>query len=133
MASMAPPLDVVERSINKWIENKTHTTNSTGAIGLFVATDIPNLRKDSAFQKKTSAMIRSLKGSLIYIYTASMASMAARAPEVVPCTKVRDYSAPGPHVYTTTSQMELAYIDILVNLKMRLDSVKRMSQIQNTS
>ena len=63
MASMAPPLDVVERSINKWIENKTHTTNSTGAIGLFVATDIPNLRKDSAFQKKTSAMIRSLKGS----------------------------------------------------------------------
>ena len=29
-----------------------------------------------------------------------MASMAARAPEVVPYTKVRDYSAPGPHMYT---------------------------------
>ena len=30
-------------------------------------------------------------------------------------------------------QTELAYIDTLVNLKMRLDSVKRMTQIQNTS
>ena len=28
---------------------------------------------------------------------------------------------------------ELAYIDTLVNLKIRLDSVKRMTQIQNTS
>ena len=35
----------------------------------------------------------------IYIYIASMASMAARAPGVVPCTKVRDYSAPGPKFY----------------------------------
>ena len=61
-----------------------------------------------------------------------MASMAARAPEVVPCTKVRDYSAPGPHV-TQKAQTELAYIDILVNLKIRLDSVKRVTQIQNTS
>ena len=56
-----------------------------------------------------------------------MASMAARAPEVVPCTKVRDYSAPGPHVYTKTSQIELAYIDILANSKIRFDSVKRMT------
>ena len=39
----------------------------------------------------------------------------------------------GPHVYTTKSQTELAYIDTLVNLKIRLDSVKRMTQIQNTS
>ena len=30
-------------------------------------------------------------------------------------------------------QTELAYIDILVNLKMRLDSVKRLTQIQNIS
>ena len=59
-------------------------------------------------------------------------SMAARAPEVVPCTKVQYYSAPGPHV-TQKAQTELAYIDILVNLKIRLDSVKRMTQIQNTS
>ena len=28
---------------------------------------------------------------------------------------------------------ELAYIDILANSKIRLDSVKRMTQIQNTS
>ena len=62
-----------------------------------------------------------------------MASMAARAPGVVPCTKVRDYSAPGTHVYTQKSQTELAYIDILANSKIRLDSVKRMTQIQNTS
>ena len=60
-------------------------------------------------------------------------SMAARAPGVVPCTKVRDYSAPGPHGYTKKSQTELAYIDILVNLKIRPNSVKRMTQIQNTS
>ena len=46
---------------------------------------------------------------------------------------VRDYSAPGPHVYTKKNQTKLAYIDILVNLKIRLDSVKRMTQIQNTS
>jgi len=61
-------LNFVDLSINEWIENKKHTTNaittnSTGAIGLFVATDIPNLRKDIAFQKKTSAMTRSLKDS----------------------------------------------------------------------
>ena len=62
-----------------------------------------------------------------------MASMAARAPEVVPCTKVRDYSAPGPHVNTKEEPTELAYIDTLENLKIRLDSVKRMTQIQNTS
>ena len=61
-----------------------------------------------------------------------MASMAARAPEVVPCTKVRDYSAPGPHV-TKKAQTELAYIDTLANPKIRLDSVKRMTEIQNTS
>ena len=30
-------------------------------------------------------------------------------------------------------ETELAYIDILVNSKIRLDSVKRMTQIQNTS
>ena len=30
-------------------------------------------------------------------------------------------------------QSKLAYIDILVNLKIRLDSVKRMTQIQITS
>ena len=48
--------------------------------------------------------------------------MAARAPEVVPCTKAIE-----------VLQTELAYIDILVNLKIRLDSVKRMTQIQNTS
>ena len=30
-------------------------------------------------------------------------------------------------------QTELAYIDALANLKIRLDSVKRMTQIQNTS
>ena len=39
----------------------------------------------------------------------------------------------GPHVYTKKSQIELAYIDTLVNLKMRLDSVKRMTEVQNTS
>ena len=31
------------------------------------------------------------------------------------------------------SQTELAYIDILANPKMRFDSVKRMTQIQNIS
>ena len=66
-----------------------------------------------------------------------MASMAARAPEVVPCTKVRDYSAPGPTLQRAPrykeEPIELAYIDTLVNLKIRLDSVKRMTQIQNTS
>ena len=31
--------------------------------------------------------------------------------------------------YTKKSQTELAYIDTLVNLKIRLDSVKRMTQI----
>ena len=36
----------------------------------------------------------------------------------------------GPHVYTKKSQTELAYIDTLVNLKIRPDSVKRMTQIQ---
>ena len=35
--------------------------------------------------------------------------------------------------FTKKSQTELAYIDILANLKIRLDSVKRMTQIQNTS
>ena len=39
----------------------------------------------------------------------------------------------GPHVYTKKSQTELAYIDILANPKMRLDGVKRTTQIQNTS
>ena len=62
-----------------------------------------------------------------------MASMAAREPEVVPYTKVRDYSAPGPHVLQKNSQTELAYIDILANSKIRLNSVKRMAEIQNTS
>ena len=38
-----------------------------------------------------------------------------------------------PHVYTKKSQIELAYIDTLANPKIRLDSVKRMTQIQNTS
>ena len=61
-----------------------------------------------------------------------MASMAARAPEVVPYTNVRDYSAPGPYVIQK-SQTELAYIDILANSKIRFDGVKRMTQIQNTS
>ena len=28
-----------------------------------------------------------------------------RAPEVVPCTKVRDYSAPGPRVYTKRAEL----------------------------
>ena len=39
----------------------------------------------------------------------------------------------GPPRNTKKSRPELAYIDILVNLKIRLDSVKRMTQIQNTS
>ena len=53
--------------------------------------------------------------------------LEVRTPEScsreVPCTKVRD----------AVLQTELAYIDILVNLKMRLVSVKRMTQIQNIS
>ena len=59
-------------------------------------------------------------------------SMAARAPEVVPMYQGARLFCSGPHVYTMKSQTELAYIDILVNLKIRLDSVKRMTQIQNT-
>ena len=39
----------------------------------------------------------------------------------------------GPHVYTTKSQAELAYIDILANSKIRLNSVEGMTKIQNTS
>ena len=39
----------------------------------------------------------------------------------------------GPLRYTKKSQTELAYIDTLANSKMRVDSVKRMTQIQNTS
>ena len=67
--------------------------------------------------------------------------MAARAPELVPCTKVRDCSlslslsllTQTRTLAPTLLQTELAYIDTLVNLKIRLDSVKRMTQIQNTS
>ena len=33
----------------------------------------------------------------------------------------------------TEREIELAYIDILANLNIRLDGVKRMTQIQNTS
>ena len=65
--------------------------------------------------------------------SASVASIAVRAPEVVPCTKVRDYPAPGPHVIQRRAKTELAYIDILANPQMRLDGVKRTTQIQNTS
>ena len=39
----------------------------------------------------------------------------------------------GPPRFNTEEPTELAYIDTLVNLKIRLDSVKRMTQIQNTS
>ena len=39
----------------------------------------------------------------------------------------------GPPRYTKKSRPELAYIDILANSKIRLDSVKRLTQIQNTS
>ena len=39
----------------------------------------------------------------------------------------------GPPCLCKDEPTELAYIDILVNLKIRLDSVKRMTQIQNTS
>ena len=39
----------------------------------------------------------------------------------------------GGRVYIKEEPTELAYIDTLVNLKIRLDSVKRMTQIQNTS
>ena len=39
----------------------------------------------------------------------------------------------GPPGFTKKSQTELAYIDILANSKIRFDSVKRMTQIQNTS
>ena len=70
--------------------------------------------------------------STAYEGYASMASMAVRAPELVPCTKVRDDFAPGPHVQKK-SQTELAYIDLLANSKIRVDSVKRLTQIQNTS
>jgi len=52
-------------SINEWIENHkpeaNTTTKSTKTIGLFVATDIPNLRTNNSFQKKTSALTKSLK------------------------------------------------------------------------
>ena len=39
----------------------------------------------------------------------------------------------GPPCLYKDEPTELAYIDILVNLKMRLVSVKRMTQIQNIS
>ena len=39
----------------------------------------------------------------------------------------------GGHKHTKKSQTELAYIDILGKSKIRLDSVKRTTQIQNTS
>ena len=39
----------------------------------------------------------------------------------------------GPPRYTKKSRPELAYIDTLANSKIRLDSVKRLTQIQNTS
>ena len=35
--------------------------------------------------------------STAYWGCASMASMAARAPQIVPCTKVRGYPSLGPH------------------------------------
>ena len=38
-----------------------------------------------------------------------------------------------PTFNTKEEPTELAYVDILANLKMRLDGVKRMTQIQNTS
>ena len=39
----------------------------------------------------------------------------------------------GPPRYTKKSQTELAYIDTLANPKIRPDSVKRTTKIQNTS
>jgi hypothetical protein len=39
----------------------------------------------------------------------------------------------GPPRYTKKSQTELAYIDILANSEIRLDGVKRATQIQNAS
>ena len=45
--------------------------------------------------------------------------MAARAPEVVPCTKVPDYSAPGPHIYTRN------YASSLIELK-RFEEAKSL-------
>ena len=39
----------------------------------------------------------------------------------------------GPPFILEKSQTDLAYIDILANSKIRLNSVKRMTQIQNTS
>ena len=38
-----------------------------------------------------------------------------------------------PHVDIKEELTELAYIDTLANLKIRLDGVKRMTEIQNTS
>ena len=40
---------------------------------------------------------------------------------------------PAGRGHTKDEPNELAYIDILANLKIRLDSVKRITQIQNTS
>lgn len=61
-------LNLAGLSINEWIENHkpeanttTTTTKSTKTIGLFVATDIPNLRTNNVFQKKTSTLTKSLK------------------------------------------------------------------------
>ena len=57
---------------------------------------------------------------------------AARAPSSPMYQGARLFCS-GPHVYTTKSQAELAYIDILANSKIRLNSVKRITQIHNTS
>ena len=43
------------------------------------------------------------------------------------------FDAVGASTFAKKSQTELAYIDILANSKIRLDSVKRMAKIQNTS
>ena len=68
----------------------------------------------------------------IYIYRVDGADGCARARSS-PMYEGARLLCSGPHVYTKKSQTELAYIDILENLKMRVDSVKRMTQIQNTS
>ena len=55
---------------------------------------------------------------------------------VVPAPSTRascSINVTGPHVYTKKISIELAYIDTLANSKIRLNGVKRMTQIQNTS
>jgi len=66
---------------------------------------------------------RAVRNSTVHRYR----DRAVRRPQE------RHLVAQPPDVDRLETKTELAYIDTLANLKIRLDGLKRMTQIQNTS